>query len=431
MPSETSVENYFAAVMKSKSEAELQRVIANKEKYEFEACIAAFEELERRQLATQELLQDKAQYIEKENVRRQQELTEPAAPQLSIIDLFKFRPNYIFTPLLVYANVLIFIMMVATGVDAFTPTVESLINWGGNVRGLTLNGELWRLFTCTFLHGGIIHLAFNMYALLQVGFFLETNIGKSRYVVTYVATGILASVTSIMFNENIVSVGASGAIFGLEGLLLALLITRQLNIQPEYRNNLLTSTLVFVGYSLMFGFSKEGIDNAAHIGGLITGFVIGLIYSFSLKRAASATLASCAIVGFALVVAVLSPLFITNKYGEYQTVMETFALNEEKALWMYKESMPVGEDTVLYNHRLKTEGIDVWKENLAILNSLTDMPEHLRRNIDLLKKYCQLRIQSCQAMKQSIMDAGLSNGKVLELDTAINAVIEELQAANK
>lgn len=183
MRSETSIESYFAAVMKSKSDAELQHVIANKEKYEFEACIAAFDEFERRQLATQELLQDKARYIEEQNARRQQELSEP--PQLSFIDLFKFSPGYIFTPLLVYANVLIFIVMVATGVDAFAPTVESLITWGGNVRGLTLNGELWRLFTCTFLHGGIIHLAFNMYALLQVGFFLETSIGKLRYVVTY------------------------------------------------------------------------------------------------------------------------------------------------------------------------------------------------------------------------------------------------------
>ena len=440
MQPESSLQNPFASVMAGKSSANLLNVVSNKHKYEFEACMAAIEELEQRQEATPDLLEEKARIIENERIKRQEqesvERQEPKGMKASLsqsANLFKITREYLFTPLIVYANVLVFVIMVVLGVHAFEPSVESLLQWGGNLRALTLNGELWRLFTSTFLHGGIIHLAFNMYALLQVGFILEANIGKYRYIVSYIACGIMASIASIAVNDNIVSVGASGAIFGLDGLLLSLLITKRLNIPQESRKTLLSSTLIFIGYNLMFGFAKEGIDNAAHIGGLISGFLIGFLYSPSMKRSGSSTLVSCSIAGVVLIAAMLSPYFISNKYGEFETAMETFGVNEEKALWMYKESMPLAgsEEAVAYNNRLTTEGIDLWKENLSLFNSLTNMPVHLQVRIDLLKKYCALRMQSCEVMQQSANDFMVSRQKATELELEINAVVEELKALNK
>ncbi len=93
-------------------------------------------------------------------------------------NLFKITSNYVFTPLILYANLLVFIIMAVRGVNIMQPSVEDLVVWGGNVRALTMDGGLWRLFTSTFVHGGIIHLVFNMYALIQIGFILETNMGK-------------------------------------------------------------------------------------------------------------------------------------------------------------------------------------------------------------------------------------------------------------
>jgi rhomboid protease GluP len=436
MQPDSSPQNPFAAVMAGKSSADLQNVITNSHKYQFEACMAAIQELERRQETTPDLLEAKSRIIETEKAKHQQqkaaeleEREERNEINTSFKELFTITRDYFFTPLIVYANVLVFIVMVVFGVNAFAPSVDSLIQWGGNLRALTLDGELWRLFTSTFMHGGIIHLLFNMYAALQVGFILETNIGKYRYIVSYLACGILASIASIAFKDNIVSVGASGAIFGLYGLLLSLLITKRLNIPQEARKNLLTSTSIFIGYNLMFGFAKEGIDNAAHIGGLISGFLIGFIYNYSMKRSESSTVVSCAIAGVVLIAAMLSPYFISNKYGEFRTAMEAFSVNEEKALWMYKSDLPVlGNETASYIGRLQTEGIDLWEENLSLLNSLTDMPDHLQKRIDLLKKYCALRIQSCEIMR---LNDFRDIQKYNELESEINTVIKELQALNE
>lgn len=115
-----------------------------------------------------------------------------------------------------------------------------------------------------------------------VGLFLEPQIGKTRYAVLYVCTGILASLTSLYFHDATVSIGASGAIFGLYGTFLALLLT---GIFPkEISKGFLASTLVFIIYNLIVGFAGTGIDNFAHLGGLISGFIIGLFLSPALKR---------------------------------------------------------------------------------------------------------------------------------------------------
>jgi membrane associated rhomboid family serine protease len=200
----------------------------------------------------------------------------------------KIRRSYV-TFALIAVNVAVFLAMVANGVDFLRPSGWDLVKWGGDFKPLTTNGEWWRLITSMFLHIGIIHIAFNMYALFQVGRYLEPVLGRWRYLCAYFGTGIAASLLSLWFHaDNSVGAGASGAIFGLFGLLLALVTTDLFPKQyaKEMRSNILTLLIVnlFLGWQL-------GLDNAAHIGGTATGLAFGYAYIGALraKRAAAAT----------------------------------------------------------------------------------------------------------------------------------------------
>ncbi len=171
--------------------------------------------------------------------------------------------------------------MVMSGVDIMFPDSASLIKWGANFTFLTLKGEWWRLISSCFLHIGIAHLFFNMYALMYIGLLLEPHLGKTRFITAYLITGIAASMTSLWWHDRALSAGASGAIFGMYGVFLAMLTTNI--IKNSSRKALLTSIAFFVGYNLIGGM-EYGIDNAAHIGGLISGIIIGYAYVTGLKN---------------------------------------------------------------------------------------------------------------------------------------------------
>lgn len=179
-------------------------------------------------------------------------------------------------------NVLVFVLMAINGAGIMEANSIVHIKWGSNFSPLTLSGDWWRLLTNVFIHFGIIHLAMNMYCLYTVGVYLEPMLGKIKYITAYICTGILASLVSLWWHkEGVNSAGASGAIFGMYGLFLALLITNL--IPKQIRNALLQSIGVFIAYNLLYGM-KSGVDNSAHIGGLVSGFIIGGIYAFGIKK---------------------------------------------------------------------------------------------------------------------------------------------------
>lgn len=194
------------------------------------------------------------------------------------------REGFYITPIIMDLNIFIFIIMVFSGLGFISFKPVDLLSWGANFKPVTTNGEWGRLITSTFLHGGLMHLLANMYGLLFVGIFLEPQLGKTKYAIVYLTTGILASIASLYFHSPTVSIGASGAIFGLYGVFLALLLTKV--FPKDFSKVFLTSTLIFIGYNLLMGFAGTGIDNAAHIGGLTSGFIIGLILYPQLKRQA-------------------------------------------------------------------------------------------------------------------------------------------------
>lgn len=151
----------------------------------------------------------------------------------------------------------------------------SLTALGANERTAVLAGEPWRLLTSMFLHGGFVHLALNAWGLYQLGSLFESWLGSTRMAVTYFVTGIAGSLASIAWTQ-VPSVGASGAIFGLLGALIAFLLRRHAALSPQGKS-ILSQLVMWAVINVFFGFSTPGIDNAAHLGGCAAGFVLGLM----------------------------------------------------------------------------------------------------------------------------------------------------------
>jgi len=207
---------------------------------------------------------------------------KPGQEFMEGISLLIPRKHNLISTLIIDTNILIFLIMCCAGLGFVSFEAQDLLKWGGNYKPSTTNDQWWRLLTSTFLHGGVFHLLTNMLGMLFVSLFLEPLLGKFRFALAYLVTGIVASIASLYWHKATVSVGASGAIFGLYGIFLALLLTKVFS--KEINKAFLASTIIFLGYNLLMGFSSNGIDNAAHIGGLLSGFILGLLFYPSLKN---------------------------------------------------------------------------------------------------------------------------------------------------
>jgi rhomboid protease GluP len=178
---------------------------------------------------------------------------------------------------LIGLNLLIWIAMVGTGVHGYEPEGTVLLDWGGNLGLLTSDGQWWRLLTAMFLHAGIIHLGFNLYFAWVVGRVCEQIFGSAAFVVVYFGSGLIASLVSAAWQPAVVSVGASGALFGVFGAFLAFTVRRRSVLPPEFVRSVLRNGLILIGVNLAIGIAVPGIDVVAHIGGLVAGFGIGYL----------------------------------------------------------------------------------------------------------------------------------------------------------
>jgi rhomboid protease GluP len=179
------------------------------------------------------------------------------------------------TRALVWINVAVFAAMTLTGVSPFAPSSAELLKWGGNIGTLSLGAQPWRLLTANYVHAGIIHLGFNMWCLWNLGLLAERIFDPWTYILIYTASGAAGSLASAWGHPMIVGVGASGAIFGLAGALIAALYFGRLPIPAGALRGTIKSLLSFAGYNLLFGAVVPGIDNLAHIGGFLAGLALG------------------------------------------------------------------------------------------------------------------------------------------------------------
>jgi len=201
----------------------------------------------------------------------------PVDPHDFALRLHRATPRTWVTPLLVGLSIVVWLLNVATGISPMSPRAGELLAWGANYLPATVH-QPWRLLTATVLHGGLIHLAFNMWALWNTGRLAERFYGNLQLLLVYLVSGLAGSIASLFFAARTgVSVGASGAIFGVVGCLLAALLIKARKLPPELVGSMRGSMLLFVGYSLFMGFVVGFIDNAAHIGGLVAGFAMGAV----------------------------------------------------------------------------------------------------------------------------------------------------------
>ena len=176
----------------------------------------------------------------------------------------------IFTNIISLICILMYVIVGIYGNNFFNFDANVLAKFGANNILLVKNGEIWRLLTCVFLHVGLIHLVVNMYSLRVIGPSVEGLIGKGKFVFIYLISAISASLMSLVFvDSNIVSVGASGAIFGLMGALLYFGYHYRLYLNDAIKTQIIPVIL----FNLIIGFMMPGIDNGAHIGGLIGGYL--------------------------------------------------------------------------------------------------------------------------------------------------------------
>ncbi|WBO82995.1 rhomboid family intramembrane serine protease [Hymenobacter yonginensis] len=260
-----------------KTDAELLHLARQAARYPAVGA-AAVQELQRRGLIPAELPAAAAGPPPASPVAEPEGSTLRQAARL-VQAVFRPRRGYFVTPLLLLANLLAYgAMGVLGGVNLLAPAGSDLIAWGSNFSGLVV-AEPWRLLSGTFLHGGPAHLFLNLSALLLLGLMAEAKAESLRWLLVYLLSGVGGSLASLWWHsQGVNSVGASGAIFGLYGLVLALLLGRGAALSRQERAGLLGLLLYFALGSLVGGLAgPAGTDNAAHLGGLATGLVAGLL----------------------------------------------------------------------------------------------------------------------------------------------------------
>ena len=217
-------------------------------------------------------------------------LSDPPARELARLRGLALAKSIWVTAAVISANVLVFVILVSQGMHFMTPGREfSFVDWGGNFGPLTLGGEPQRLLTSMFLHAGILHIGFNMYVLFGLGRLVEQLYGHTAFAFLYLLSGLAGSVASLYFHPTTVSVGASGAVFGIFGGLCGYLLRQHRTMPPGAVRALRSMVITFIAYAVLVALAIPNVDAAAHGGGFAAGVFGGLVMAAPLSPAGKAT----------------------------------------------------------------------------------------------------------------------------------------------
>lgn len=190
--------------------------------------------------------------------------------------------KYKVTYILIALNILIYLISVIKSKSLFEVDIYTLVDMGAKVNILINNGEIWRFITAAFLHGGLVHIVFNMMALNVIGSQVEQIYGWKKYLVIYFSAALGGSLVSYIFSPESISVGASGAVFGLLGAMLVFGVKKKSIIGKSFMINIIQ----VIAFNIIIGLSVSNIDNFGHFGGLILGGATALILFESDKKEA-------------------------------------------------------------------------------------------------------------------------------------------------
>ncbi len=406
--------------LKNLSKSELENILENQAEFDRETVNNAVIELNRRF----------GYNIEDETINGMNEDSIPLENDDSGNSFFKPNPLIIITQGIIAVNILVFIVNLAMGAGIMGPSIQQLIDWGADYGPLTLEGEYWRLLSSTFLHIGIIHIGFNMYALLFIGSILEPLLGRARFLSSYLICGIAGNILSLYWNPDIVSAGASGAVFGMFGFLLGVLIFKRDMLNPVFRKNMLRSIGPMIVINLGLGFSP-GIDNAAHIGGLVSGFLLAIVYKKDLFNFQSGPNNSItAIVSLAAAAILFTALSYIPKTSSMELIKASDEIYkyQEKALKSFDEvtSNLTDQNKDIYLDKLRNDVMLNWQNALKVARSVEDLEGKSAKRQALLIEYCSLRIKEIQAFIKIVETNSEDVSELKKVRAEIGTVVEKL-----
>lgn len=316
-------------------------------------------------------------------------------------------PRVVVTPAIIAANVAVYLWMCLHGTSALGPTPADLLHWGANYGPRTAI-EPWRLFSSMFVHIGLLHIAFNMLVLRDIGRLMERLVGNLGVAALYLTSGLAGSLLAVIVHPYVVSAGASGAIFGLYGGLLGLLASRRLQVPTTVLKGLRSSTLAFVGYNLVFGVVVPGIDLTCHLGGLGAGFLCGLLLAQPLERPSLPWRPVRAAVVAALGVGVLGASSRLPRYPDLQAEVANFARAEHDTLFDLKSGFARWQKGTETQRQLavelRTRIIPPWRAARVEFAKVRDLPGPQRQTVKRLVFYIDARLLALDTLEQALSD---------------------------
>lgn len=305
-------------------------------------------------------------------------------------------PTTYITYLLIAINVLVFVAMVISGVSAISPQATDLLLWGSEFGMYTVNGEWWRVFTEMFVHVGVLHLISNMFAFVYVAPYVERMFGNVGFLMLYVVSGLGGGMLALYLGPMQIHAGASAAVFGVYGALLAVLLRERDSIPPEVSDNLQKFVLVFIAYNLINSL-RPGISMAAHVGGLIIGFVCGWIAAQPLKIESQAgrRVRNLMIACVGVVVCVIGVFSINAKYpnlDHMQDSLTQYDAMEKESYERFQSASQQNEKGRITNQafadRIDADVLPDWR---TARKALDEMPEVGSKALDLMRQAAPLR----------------------------------------
>jgi rhomboid protease GluP len=314
------------------------------------------------------------------------------------------------TPALAALNVAIFAAMLFGAGTLSDP--ETLIGSGASFGPRTTNGEWWRLGTAMFIHSGMLHLLVNVITLVQIGFILERMVGPLVFVAAYVAAGIFAGLVNLSALPMGATGGASGAIFGLYGLLLAstiwgLLQRSSVRIPLTMLKRIAPATAIFVLYNVM----SDDIALSAELTGGVAGLALGIIAARGLDAGQSRTRLVAATMGAALVFAVAAavPLRgITDARSEISrvvTIEDSTVSVYEEALERFKKGRITAEALAQLIDRAIIPELQAAD---ARLQALDRVPQEQQPLVATAEEYVRLRSDSWRFRAEGLRKSGVA-----------------------
>jgi membrane associated rhomboid family serine protease len=344
------------------------------------------------------------------------------------------------TWLLVAVNVAIYIAMVIDAGRIATFPTRPLIAWGALFAPRVADGEWWRLFTATFLHVHVLHIAFNMIALCMVGPVVERLVGIRTFLIFYVASGLAGTALSLWFHPLTTAAGASGSIIGLYGVLLAMMFERHpatpltLDEQAPFVSRLLLhghlqDAVGIIASTLIFGWFDPHADNAGHIGGFLGGCLFGWIAGRDIEWRLPAPRASAAAVAAALGCCAVSLTVQRNFIDVRPALIEVFAV-DSRATAQYSQLVKSRADNDIVTRAIQEEILPAFSRERRKLDAAGSVPREQTAILADLRRYLLLRESY---WRQRAAAAGRTDEttwrQLDEADHATDAVMRRLLAA--